>query len=376
MSKLSQIFSKAKNFRHRCRNVAAGALLLGGTIGGTAAGVAYFEKQRETGKILRSYSMTEAFRYGFCNSISDYVAKADYAVDTIKVTRAMLNNGKNVDSLEQNAAGKQNRVFITYGIYKRRNNKMQVILNHFAPDTVSESNLTPQMKQRIVRFAKGSNDKIRRQMTLAHEFHHQACFPDRSVQKKIADLVGNKFIFDYAVSPEQDAKLCFHNEICSDINGLLMLREMYLQNRDTSMLERYFPPYGKAVSSGQLRPGSRFKQDKSKERLFIAKYLTERWKKEKTHYYEKYAENQLGILINHGKYKGNRAWNEYDKALNFAYTFIMDGELVNMNYISRGEVEDVRISDSLMKKINKVLADKEKADAQAMIAAAQNQKQY
>jgi len=351
MKQLKHTTFKIKQLWLKNRSLLAGLLFLGGT---TAGNVNLLQQKAQQQSLLRNYSMIEAFRHGLCNSIGGYIEKADYIVDTIPVNRQLFQKGNALYSAESKEATKN--ASISFGVYKYRKGKKQVILNYFKPDTLSDTNLSAAEKQKILNFAKKHNDPTKQQMILAHEFHHQACVPNPDEQLK--NVVNPQSLFSFRVTTFEDAKLCFHNEICGDINAFLMLREIYLQQRDLNILTERFPEYAKAVKCGQLNPGSPNLPEKNKERLFIAKYITARWKKDKSKYYEGYAERQTGVLINQGKYQQNCPGNEYRQALDFAYTFIMDGELVNLNYISNGEIADVEISAKLQQKLLAMLSQK------------------
>lgn len=348
---------KINELWHKCRNVFACGLFLAGT---ATTNIYFLQKEKSQKDLLRNYSMIEAFRHGLCNSIGGYIAQADYLVDTVPVNRQMFQKGtaKHQDGINS-AKAKKGSVFINYGIYEQRNGKRRVVLKYFVPDTLSESNLSPYMKKKIIQFAAVHNDSIQQKMILAHEFIHQARFPNRDAQRKLGKKVAEKSIFDYNVTPLEDAKLCYHNEISGDINAFLMLREMYLECGDLAIFKGQFPQYVQAVKAGRLHPGSASAAEKQKERLFIARYLTDLWKKEKNNYYENYAETQTQLLVNKNKYqKGLPLINEYNQALDFCYTFIIDGELANLNYISNGEIKDVAISARVQEKIRTMLDKK------------------
>lgn len=277
---------------------------------------------------LIGYSMVDAFKYGVINSISEYVDKAPHKTDTI------------------NFAGEFNQV-ITYGYHQKINGRKYVVLSHINPDTLSIAGASPRLKKMIVSFANYHNDSTKVKTIKAHELWHQATDPDVENGSDI-DLLqkSTRSVFDYNMTPVEFAKLCGHDEVASRINGLLFLREQYLQNGDSRIFKEEYAFYGRAVRSGRIDPMSEAPEDIEKERMFIFKSMHEQWESKHKYNYEDYPVAKLDEHVP----MNTEQENEYDKALDREYTFIWKtpsgkSELVNMNYISDGIVPDIRLTD-------------------------------
>nr|QIM10578.1 hypothetical protein PlAlph_4700 [uncultured Alphaproteobacteria bacterium] len=279
---------------------------------------------------LIGYSMVDAFKYGVINSISDYVDRAPHKTDTIKF------------------AGEFNQV-ITYGYHQKINGKKYVVLSHIEPDTISVAGASSKLKKMIISFAKYHNDSTKVKTIKAHELWHQASDPD--VENGTDINLANKStrsIFDYNSTTEEFAKICGHDEISSRLNGLLYLREQYLQNGNSRIFKDEYSFYGRAIRSGKIDPNSENAADVENERLFMFKSLIEQWESKHKYNYEDYAIAKLEE--HHPMDKGQTS--EYDHALDRAYTFIWktpsgDSKLVNMNYISGEIVPDIRLTDQV-----------------------------
>ncbi len=292
--------------------------------------------QKEKEKLI-GYSMTDAFRYGVINSISDYVEKAPHLSDTVDFS------------------GNLNQV-ITYGYYQRINGKKQVVITHINPDTISIPNLTPKVKKMIISFAKYHNDETKKGAIKAHEFWHQNTNPDtQNNDNFILSDITKRGIFEYNTTTEEFAKLCAHDETASRINSLLFLREQYLKEGKTNIFYGDFAFYGKAIRQGKINPLSEDPKDIEQEQYFIVKSMLEKWETKHKYNYQDYA---IKKLTSHKPMpKGQKS--EYDKALDKAYTFIWDGKLVNLNYISENIIPDVKLTADV-----KAAAEKRKQQEQ------------
>ena len=278
--------------------------------------------QKEKEKLV-GYSMTDAFRYGVINSISDYVGKAPHLSDTISFS------------------GDLNQM-ITYGYYQRIDGKKQVVITHINPDTISIPNLTPKTKKMIISFAKYHNADTKKGAIKAHEFWHQNTNPDtQNSNNFILSDITKRGVFEYNTTTEEFAKLCAHDEIASRINSLLFLREQYLKEGKTNIFYGDFSFYGKAIKQGKINPLSDDHKDIEQEQYFIVKSMLEKWENKHKYNYQDYA---IKKLASHKPIpKGQES--EYDKALDKIYTFIWDGKLVNLNYVSENILPDVKLTD-------------------------------
>lgn len=277
---------------------------------------------------LIGYSMVDAFKYGVVNSISDYVDRAPHKTDTI------------------NFAGQFDQV-ITYGYHQKINGRKYVVLSHINPDTLSIPDASPRLKKMIVSFAKYHNDSTKVKAIKAHELWHQATDPDVENAGDINLLhKSTRSVFDYNMTTGEFAKICGHDELASRINGLLFLREQYLQNGDSRIFKEDYSFYGRAIRSGKIDPTSENAEDAENERLFIFKSMREQWESKHKYNYEDYA---VAKLNEHRPAETGQA-DEYDAALDRQYTFIWKepsgtSRLVNMNYISNGIVPDIVLTD-------------------------------
>lgn len=272
---------------------------------------------------LIGYSMTDAFKYGVINSINDYTKQAPYKKDTV------------------NFSGDFNQL-ITYGYYQKINGKKHVVISHINPDTLSIPNASPFMKRMIVSFAKYHNDENEVSKIKAHEFWHQNNDPDivngADIQLKNKTTRG---IFDYNMSAEEYATLIGHDEMSCRINGLLSLREQYKKNMNLSIFKGEYKFYGDAVRSGQINPLSSDSIQNRSEQLFIVSAIHDQWETTNKYNYEDYT---VAKLNEHKPMDENRK-NEYNDALNHAYTFIWDGKLVNMNFISDSTLSEIELTE-------------------------------
>lgn len=299
------------------------------------------ERVEDTDKLI-GYSMTDAFKYGVINSISDYVEKAPYKIDTV------------------NFAGDFQNQVIDFGYYEEINGRKTVVLTHINPDTLSIPNATPFMKKMIVTFANHHNSQEERGTILAHEFGHQATDPD----KKLGDDIHlsqktSCSIFDYNMTAEEFELICNHDEMRGRINGLLYKREQYKKHGKISIFNGEYSFYGRAVRSGKINPLSTDPQDIANEQLFCVKSIREQYEKEHMEHYEKYTIDRLNA--EHRAFDTQKD-DEYNKALDQVYTFIWDGKLVNMNFYSNGQLPEIRLTDKeQVAATTKTSADKPKS---------------
>ena len=98
-----------------------------------------------------------------------------------------------------------------------------------------------------------------------------------------------------------------------------------------------------------------YEYESEQEQYFIVKSMLEKWETKHKYNYQDYA---IKKLTSHKPMpKGQKS--EYDKALDKAYTFIWDGKLVNLNYISENIIPDVKLTADV-----KAAAEKRKQQEQ------------
>lgn len=279
--------------------------------------------QSEKDKLI-GYSMVEAFKYGVINSISEYIEKAPVTQDTIQFS------------------GDFNSV-VTYGYYQKIKGTKKVVINHIEPDTLSIPNAAPMMKRAIVSFAKYHNDPVKVKAIEGHEFGHQTQDPD----PKVADSINipgleKRSIFDYNMSPEQFAIIVKESEVCARAWGLFTLREHYKDvDGKPSIFTGENSFYGKAIRSRLVDPFSEDPKQNGMENLFIMKSLYEQFKVKDAANYEDYVIKMLENKKPEDKSKPN----EFALARERLHTLIVDGKLVNLDYISNGTIPEPELSE-------------------------------
>lgn len=280
----------------------------------------------EDAKKLIGYSMTDAFKYGVINSISDYVEQAPYKVDTT------------------NFAGDFQNQVIEFGYYAEINGRKTVVLTHINPDTLSIPEASPFVKKMICKFAEFHNSQNERATILAHEFAHQATDPDKKIGSDIQlSQKTDRSIFEYNMTAEEFELICNHDEMRGRINGLLYKREQYKKYGKSSVFNGDYSFYGRALRSGKIDPFSTDPQEIANEQLFCVKSIREQYEREHIEHYEKYTIDRLGA--EHIAFDPRKP-DEYHKALDQVYTFIWDGQLVNMNFYSNGQLPELRLTDN------------------------------
>ena len=143
------------------------------------------------------------------------------------------------------------------------------------------------------------------------------------------------------MSAEEYATLIGHDEMSCRINGLLSLREQYKKNMNLSIFKGEYKFYGDAVRSGQINPLSSDSIQNRSEQLFIVSAIHDQWETTNKYNYEDYTVAKL----NEHKPMDETRKNEYNDALNHAYTFIWDGKLVNMNFISDSTLSEIELTE-------------------------------
>ena len=96
--------------------------------------------------------------------------------------------------------------------------------------------------------------------------------------------------------------------------------------------------------------------------------MLEIWEKKHKHNYQDYA---IKKLTSHKPMsKGQKS--EYDKALDKIYTFIWDGKLINLNYISEGIIPDVKLTEAVKDAAERRQLQEQKAEPPLQAKALQN----
>ncbi|MBR1648792.1 MAG: hypothetical protein IJ689_04250 [Alphaproteobacteria bacterium] len=287
------------------------------------AGDSFKDNPQEKQKLI-GYSMVDAFKHGVINSVSDYVRQAPHKTDTVRFN------------------GDFSQV-ITYAYYQKVNGKKEVFISHIEPDTLSIPEASPRLKKMIASFARLHNDSMQIMMNKAHECGHQATDPDEKTAQDIhlSDIT-RRSVFEYNTTPQEFALICAHSELVGRLWSLSYLRERYMEEGNPNIFKGDFRFYGQAVRDGLVDPMNEDADARANERLFVVKSLQDQWNNTHTLNYENYITERMEEHIPFDRQKDS----EYDKALDFLYTVIWDGELVNMNYVSKGNLPELQITET------------------------------
>ena len=289
-------------------------------------------KIKEEQKLI-GYSMIDAFRHGVTKSVTEYVKKVPYDVDTVDY------------------AGQADEC-IQFGYYD--DDKGRIVICYIRPDTISITGLSVEDKQRIVSFANYSNSLLEKYK--AHESGHQSSNPNKEIGKDI-DISDKteRSIFEYNTTAEETALLCYHDELRGRFFEFLYIREQFKENDDSITMEIEYPWYKDAFDRGYINPYSSDPKDQRKEQIFCMKNVKQDFEQEDIEAYTDYVITRTSEHAAFDEEKGS----EYAAALDFDHTYIWDGQLASLNFFTDGTISDFKLSPEVK------LAAKEKEELDA-----------
>lgn len=299
--------------------VKIGALmgLLGiGNVHSDAPIVENYPKQSATKVFTPDLTMQKAVKDKKTASITGYIEKfINHDAAKVKTDTVII---------DKNNIGQR----ICLGAYIEQKDTMY--LHVLIADTTGAS---LQLQQTIDRFVKKFSSMQEFYGTMAHELKHRDT--EITVQEAgLSEKIGNVITMKADFGPEDIILFNQHNEISARISTILQEREKYIQTGDLNSFSAYMAsPYIKAIKDGIFVPGKMSIEQSRLEDLFITKMIFDYWQK---------AERQNNIFVNKQKlsrwYKfgkkkpTKRNIKLYEKLMDITYSFIKDGQLVNMNY--------------------------------------------
>lgn len=289
-------------------------------------------KIKEEQKLI-GYSMIDAFRHGVTKSVTEYVEKVPYDVDTVDY------------------AGQDNEI-IQYAYYNDDNG--HIVVYYIRPDTISIPCLSGDDKQQIVRLADYLNSLMDKRK--AHESGHQSSCPNKNIGKNInvSDKT-ERSIFEYNTTAEETALICYHDELRGRFFEFLYTREQFKENNDSIIMELEYPWYKDAFDRGYINPYSSDPKDQLKEQVFCMRNVKKDFEQGDINAYAEYVIERTNEHAAFDEEKGS----EYVEALDFDHTYIWDGQLVNLNFFTNGTIPDFKLPPEIK------LAAEEKEDIDA-----------
>lgn len=296
----------------------AGLLSLSsGLLNGEKSIVQISSKGKATATTNNTYTMSQSLGRNKDMSINAFLEVAKHYVDTTVVNKYNYNSS------------------LCLGRYLPKIDR--VYMKHFVADTTETDSI---QKYGILDFVKKYNNKNTLYSSLAHEFKHQ-------------DNHRNKFQ-KFDVCPQDFARLCQHNEISAQITSLLYQRELYIKTKDLSVFEPRFKKYREAINKGIITPCKDDSFKKEFEKRYIVKTVSDWWVKSLQKKYEAVTLLYLRDWLNDSKIKPEESKpQEYQKALDVCYSFIMDGKLTNLNYFNNSRLKDVNLTTKMATTIDK-----------------------
>lgn len=260
------------------------------------------------------YSMVEAFQKGLINSVSEYVDKTPYRVDTIPLN---LNECDKVSKGYYTQISTEDTILEEY-----------ITVNYLKPDT---TNIPDPLKRLLLRFAQETNDSIQQKSVVAHEVHH-----------------AKHDFSNYNLKAKERADLSNFEEITGRLWQFIYLREQYKINNDSTVFKSDFRFYQYALRRGEINPRSTDSTEQRTEQLFVLRNLFEQ---NAQNYVDLYEEEVINDLKKAKDYDPNIP-NQYPQALAQLFTVIWDGKLVNLDPISTGELEAPTLPENVQTYVN------------------------
>ena len=290
-------------------------------------------KIKEEQKLI-GYSIIDAFKHGVVNSITEYVEKVPYDVDTINYT------GRDI-AIERGYYQDDNQEdeYLQFGYYD--DEKGRIIVSYIKPDTISIPCLSGDDKQQIVRLADYLNSLMDKRK--AHESAHQATNPNREIGKNInIEDKTEHSIFDYNTTPKETAKVFYHDELRARFFEFLYAREQFKKTGDLTIMEIEYPWYKDAIDRGYINPYSSDPKDQRKEQIFCMQNVKREF--EQSDDISGYENGARDIICKHQPYNDSKE-DEYNLALHDIHTYVWDGNLCYMDkFFIDGTISEFELS--------------------------------
>jgi len=254
------------------------------------------------------YSMVEAFKKGLVNSVSGYVDKTPYRVDTLKV---------NLDKYNDIRKGYYTQISTGDSVLEK-----YITINYIEPDT---ANVPIALQKMLLKFADQTNDSVQQKSVVAHEAFH-----------------ASHNFSNYNLRVKERADIANLEEIMARFTEFSYLREHYKINGDSTIFKSNFRFYQYALRRGEINPRSTDSTEQRTEQLFVLKKIFEQ---SNQNYGDIYDDDIVDFLKKSKEYDPKRP-NQYQQALSEVFTTIWDGKIVNLDPISSGELEMPMLSEN------------------------------
>ena len=254
------------------------------------------------------YSMVEAFKKGLVNSVTGYVDKTPYRVDTVKL---------NFDECSSIRKGYYTQISTEDSVLEK-----YITINYIDPDT---ANIPEALKKMLLKFADQTNDSVQQKSVVAHEAFH-----------------ASHNFSNYNLRAKERADITNLEEIMARFTEFSYLREHYKINGDSTIFKSNFRFYQYALRRGEINPRSTDSTEQRTEQLFVLKKIFEQ---SNQNYGDIYDDDIVDFLKKSKDYDPKRP-NQYQQALSEVFTTIWDGKIVNLDPISSGELEMPMLSEN------------------------------
>lgn len=258
---------------------------------------------------LENTTFVEAFKKGLVSDLYEYVEKSPHITDTIVVNKDNYNKR------------------MCAGLYKLSEDKVH--LKYFIADITGCS---PQEEKAVLATVKKWNTKERVKSNKAHEYHH------RYINKSGA--------FRTALSAEDYARVCGHNEMAAYTCNLLYDRELVKRailcglkaEQWRAIVSPRFEAYWDAVEKGEVDLINPLFNNEKLDNYLIIKTSSDWWLKNEYDRNVHITEQKLNKYLDKNKWAVHYPRNNknYQKVIDDCYTFLKDGKLVNLNIFYKG----------------------------------------
>lgn len=267
------------------------------------------------------YSMVEAFKKGLVNSVTGYVDKTPYRVDTVKL---------NFDECSSIRKGYYTQISTEDSVLEK-----YITINYIDPDT---ANIPEALKKMLLKFADQTNDSVQQKSVVAHESYH-----------------ASHDFSNYNLRAKERADISNLAEIMARFTEFSYLREQYKMNGDSTIFKSNFRFYQYALRRGDINPHSTDSTEQRAEQLFVLKKIFDQ---SNQNYGDIYDGDIIGDLKKSKDYDPNQQ-NQYQQAITDAFTTIWDGKLVNVDPISTGELEMPQLPENAQTYVDCLTAKEE-----------------